>query len=333
MPSSLVCIDCHSTLDLSTESEIRCLQCGRTYPVTFGIPDMRGDHSSDDRSDQMITRILLEHYADTDFAGMLELRNRHAPTAADLRGHEVGYVLTSASRGRDMTEMFQRRSAEYYTFPRTDAALDLGCGTGAGLQALAPRFRMVVGIDPSLPDLILARKSLDIAGIDNVQLIQGYGQKVPYPSGSFDYINALNVLEHVFDLPSVLAEVHRLLKPAGIFSADSRNRFDPFFPEPHVKIRWVGFMPRKYAERYVRWRAGVAYNHTYLFSYGELRYCARQVFGKDFRIVFPYVSAYGISGRLDPWLRRLERLPVVKTLALWVFPSHLLLVRRSEVDA
>jgi ubiquinone/menaquinone biosynthesis C-methylase UbiE len=328
MPIEPICLACNHPIKMSNPEVARCTNCGRAYPLTFGIPDLRDAPTVDDQSDELIVKHLLEHYTDADFARLLEIRNRYAPTASDLRGHEVNYVLSSASRGQNMIEMFQSRASEFFPIPGQEAALDIGCGTGAGLQVLAKKYRTVVGMDPSLPDLILARKALEVAGIPNVQLIQAYGQKVPYPEGSFDYINALNVLEHVFDLKSVLAEVYRLLKPSGIFSGDSRNRFDPFFPEPHVKVRWVGFVPRKYTERYVRWRAGVAYNHTYLFSYKELKSCLKEIFGREFTIVFPYVDAYGGPGWLNVWLRNLERLPVLSILALSIFPSHLVLARR-----
>jgi ubiquinone/menaquinone biosynthesis C-methylase UbiE len=329
MSLSPLCLTCNSPIDFSTPQAASCPGCGRRYPVTLGIPDLRGNRTPKVDADAPIVEQMLAQYAHTDFAELLDLRLRLAPTYDDLRGHEVDYVLTSASRGREMIEMFLNRALEFFPIPGNQSALDIGCGTGAGLQVLARKYQTVVGIDPSLPDLILSRKALETAGISNFQLVQAYGQQVPFPDQSFDYINALNVLEHVFDLESVLTEIRRLLRSKGVFSADSRNRFDPFLPEPHVKVRWVGFMPRQYAERYVRWRAGVGYDKTYLFSYQELKRGLVKCFGREFRIVFPYVNAYGGPKWLNPWLRRLERLPVLSTLALWIFPSHLVLARHS----
>jgi SAM-dependent methyltransferase len=277
---------------------------------------------------------MLAHYPQTDFAGLLDIRLRNTPTYGDLRGHEIGYILTLNERGRAMVEMFHARAMEYFPPMGNAAGLDIGCGTGAGLLTLARRYEFVAGIDPSLPDLILARKALETAGVTHFQLVQAYGQRIPYAEYSFDYINALNVLEHVFGLEPVLCEVYRTLKAGGIFAADSRNRFDPFLPEPHVKVRWVGFVPRRWQKRYVRWRLGIGYNTACLLSYGDLRQGLRRSFrGVGYHIVFPFVSAYGGPVWLNAWLRRLEHVPILSTLVLWVFPSHLALARRDLVAA
>lgn len=41
-------------------------------------------------------------------------------------------------------------------------------------------------------------------------------RQLTFESDSFDLILSLEVLEHVFDLPKALAEIHRVLKPGGI---------------------------------------------------------------------------------------------------------------------
>ncbi|HET7088910.1 MAG TPA: class I SAM-dependent methyltransferase [Anaerolineae bacterium] len=275
-----------------------------------------------------IVEQLVACYQQATYAELIDIRLRGAPTFGDLIGHEVDYLLTQNERGRGMVGMFQTRLAQFFGPTSRAAALDIGCGSGASLLALAERYDQVVGIDPSLPDLMLARKALETEGITNIQLIQAYGQRIPFPDGSFDYVNALNVLEHVFDLSAVLREAYRVLRPAGGFGADSRNRYDLFLPEPHVKIRWVGLLPRRWAKRYVRWRRGVGYDATRLLSYAELRRDLHRHFGRRYKIVFPYACAYGSPAWIDRWLSRLERMPILRDLALWVFPSHLVLARR-----
>ena len=229
-----------------------------------------------------------------------------------------------------MIEMFHTRAADFFPPAGTDAALDIGCGSGASLLVLAGRYKAIAGLDPSLPDLILARKALETAGLANFTLVQAYGQRIPFAGESFNFANALNVIEHVFDPEPVLREVRRVLKPGGIFAADSRNRYDLFLPEPHVKIRWVGFVPRRWQKRYVRWRAGVSYDATRLLSYTDLRQALRSSFERDYRIVFPLVDAYGGPEWMNGWLRQLERLPLLPALVLWFFPAHLALARRSQ---
>ncbi len=323
----LTCPNCGQELHCSS-NELHCTGCGQSYAQTLEIPDLRFPKSDRTPAEDGIVSKMLSHYPQASFADLLEIRLQNAPTYHELRGHETGYMLQHDERGREMIEMFQARLADYYPLKGFTAALDIGCGMGAGLPSLAQKYAIVAGLDPSLPDLILAKKAMESQGLTNYQLIQAHGQRVPFPEGSFDYINALNVLEHVFDVGYVLGEVHRLLKTGGLFAADSRNRFDLFFPEPHVKIRWVGVLPRKWAKRYVRWRLGVGYDTIQLLSYTDLHRGLRAHFCEDYRIIFPYVSAYGGPAWLNGWLKRLERLPSLANLVLWIFPSHLALACR-----
>lgn len=43
-------------------------------------------------------------------------------------------------------------------------------------------------------------------------------QRIPYENDYFDRVVVIHVLEHLPDLPAAIAEVHRTLKPDGIFS-------------------------------------------------------------------------------------------------------------------
>ncbi|MGH2521891.1 MAG: methyltransferase domain-containing protein [Anaerolineales bacterium] len=294
----------------------------------MGIPDLRGPGVIGLEVDEIIVEQMLANYDRATYAELLDLRLHGAPTFGDLIGHETAYHLDQAERGREMVSMFQIRLAEFFGTSAQALALDIGCGSGASLVALAESYQHVAGIDPSLPDLILAQKALEARKVANVQLVQAYGQRLPFPDQAFDYVNALNVLEHVFDFDSVLCEIYRVLKPGGGFAADSRNRFDLLLPEPHVKIRWVGWLPRRWAKTYVRWRRGVGYEATQLLSLADLRRGLDRRFGSGYRIVFPHVSAYGGPAWVESWLARLEHMPIMRDLVLWIFPSHLVLAKR-----
>jgi SAM-dependent methyltransferase len=147
-----------------------------------------------------------------------------------------------------------------------------------------------------------------------------------------DYAIAQNVIEHLMDVKPAFHETRRVLKQGGCFCGDSRNRYDLFFPEPHVKLRWVGLFPRRLQSWYVRTVKNVSYEdaRARLLSWWELRRYGRQVFGRSARVVPPLVSAYGQSPSLDKWIERIECVPILREVMLLFFPSHLLLAQSNE---
>lgn len=90
------------------------------------------------------------------------------------------------------------------------ALLDLGCGTGAFLQELPAGF-MGFGLDAS--DAALAHASS--RGL--AKLVLGDGESLPFAGESFDAVVSLDTLEHIAGDANCAAEVHRVLRPGGMF--------------------------------------------------------------------------------------------------------------------
>lgn len=88
--------------------------------------------------------------------------------------------------------------------------LSVGCGTGEELRFLA-RYGAVLGIDPN-EDAIHFVRSRGFGG----QVRQASLTALPFADGIFDFVFALDVLEHVLDDRAALAEVWRVLKPKGL---------------------------------------------------------------------------------------------------------------------
>ena len=106
---------------------------------------------------------------------------------------------------------------------RGRCVLDLGCGGGFMAEALAARDAAVVGIDPAAPAIAAARAHAAEAGLV-IDYRVGTGEAVPVESRSMDVVICVDVLEHVADLETVLAEVGRVLRPGGLFVFDTINR-------------------------------------------------------------------------------------------------------------
>lgn len=103
------------------------------------------------------------------------------------------------------------------------AVLDLGCAGGFMAEALAQRGAQVTGIDPATDAIDAARAHARENGL-RIGYDVGMGEALPYADASFDAVVCVDVLEHVADLPKVLAEVARTLRPGGLFLFDTINR-------------------------------------------------------------------------------------------------------------
>jgi ubiquinone/menaquinone biosynthesis C-methylase UbiE len=91
-------------------------------------------------------------------------------------------------------------------FPAGSSILEVGAGTGEQARELTRRGFSVKAIDVPTSEY----------GMHRVFDVQDYdGRRIPFPDASFDIVFSSNVLEHLPDLPGMLAEMRRVLKPGG----------------------------------------------------------------------------------------------------------------------
>jgi SAM-dependent methyltransferase len=101
------------------------------------------------------------------------------------------------------------------------SVLDAGCGVGYGSAMLARAGATeVTGIDVSA-------KAVDAASErapDNASFVAGDIRALPFDDGSFDLAVCFEVIEHVDRQDEVIAELARVLAPAGVLALSSPNR-------------------------------------------------------------------------------------------------------------
>lgn len=113
----------------------------------------------------------------------------------------------------------------------------LEIGSGKGNRALQIAMRgasRVVGVDPSETDTPIARQRSEQYQLsDRVEFITGYLKDVP--AETFDVIISENTLEHVLDVPALLAEMRSRLKPSGLCYLG----FGPLYHAPDGDHGWL----------------------------------------------------------------------------------------------
>ncbi len=135
--------------------------------------------------------------AENDLLGELLRRTPQQPAVAYWRAIELRHLLEA-----------MRRLGE-----SRGLGLDLGCGDGTVMGSMARRLDgvRVVGVDTDPEEVSRAAQT---RVYERVHVARG--SSVPEPSGTFDWVVANSVLEHIPDIGAVLAEVARLLKVGGL---------------------------------------------------------------------------------------------------------------------
>jgi SAM-dependent methyltransferase len=103
-----------------------------------------------------------------------------------------------------------------------EAVLDVGTGTGVVAAAAAPNAErgVLVGVDPSIPMLHLARAHAPLAPV----AAQSPG--LPFPARTFDVVTANLVITHFPRYDDALADMVRVLRPGGRLGVTAWGSFD-----------------------------------------------------------------------------------------------------------
>jgi SAM-dependent methyltransferase len=146
---------------------------------------------------------------------------RGDPSFADL--------VRDAYLGRDVADSARRffDSGEFEEVRRIlgknlegASILDLGAGIGmASLAFAACGAGRVIALDPDPSDEVGRGAMARLAGQSEFEIADGFGEAIPLGDASVDIVYCRQVLHHARNLPQVLRECARVLKPGGILLA------------------------------------------------------------------------------------------------------------------
>jgi arsenite methyltransferase len=119
-----------------------------------------------------------------------------------------------------------------------ETVLDLGSGGGIDVLLSAKRVSpagLAYGLDMTDEMLALARKNAADAGITNAIFLKGFIEQIPLPADSVDVVISNCVINLSTDKAAVLAEISRVLKPAGRLGVSDVVAEDRLSPEERAE--------------------------------------------------------------------------------------------------
>lgn len=127
-----------------------------------------------------------------------------------------GYDEFIASEGEQLSRRL-KSSFEVANVEPGMKVLDVGCGRGEIMRRCIELEAQAYGFDYS-PVAVKMTKNL-LADSDQARVALADAKTMPYKTGSFDRALMFDVVEHLhpWELHQALLEVHRVLKPDGLF--------------------------------------------------------------------------------------------------------------------
>jgi 2-polyprenyl-6-hydroxyphenyl methylase/3-demethylubiquinone-9 3-methyltransferase len=169
--------------------------------------------------------------------------------------------------------------------------LDVGCGAGILAEPLARMGAEVTAIDPA-PEIIAAAELHARAAGVAVAYRAVTAEALAAEGAGFDVVTALEVVEHVNDVPAFVSVVGGMVKPGGLLVASTINRTLKAFA-----LAIVG------AEYLLRWLPRGTHTYDRLVTPQELTAAFRRAglspAGETGVAYAPLADAFRLTGDLD----------------------------------
>jgi len=211
--------------------------------------------------------------------------------------------------------------------------LDIGCGAGTQSMMWAQDGHRVHGIDINGPLVELARTRGTGAGFD-IDYRIGTAAQLPWADASMDICLVPELLEHVAEWQSCIAELTRVLKPGGLLYLSTNNALCPVQQEFNLPL--YSWYPRRLKRHYERLavttRPELAnyakYPAVNWFTFYELRAYLAQ---RNFRALDRFdVADTALGGKRAMLFGAIRALPPLRWLAHVATPYTMLVAVKGE---
>ena len=95
--------------------------------------------------------------------------------------------------------------------------LEFGCGTGSTAIVHAPYVKHILAIDFSSKMLKIAQGKADANNVKNITFRRASIDEFSVPDQTLDAVLGLSILHLLDNKDDVIAKVHKMLKPGGVF--------------------------------------------------------------------------------------------------------------------
>lgn len=155
--------------------------------------------------------------------------------------HEIGPARLAFIRDR-VLEHFGRPAGPH-PFEGL-AMLDVGCAAGLVTEPLARLGAAVTGIDAAVANIGAARAHAEQSGLA-ITYHAMTAEGLALEGRTFDVVTALEIVEHVADVPLFMASLARLVRPGGLLIMSTLNRTAKSFALAVVGAEYVlRWLPR-----------------------------------------------------------------------------------------
>jgi len=163
---------------------------------------------------------LNRHYGPTDISTrILEKLQKAGKDLSSLSREDLAPFDEFHTGGREST----RELARFARVRTGMEVLDVGSGVGGPARTLAAEFGcLVTGIDLTAEYCRAAEMLTEKVGLDAyVRIHCGDALDMPFENASFDVVWSQNTLMNIDDKARLFQEIHRVLRPGGMFALET----------------------------------------------------------------------------------------------------------------